>query len=372
MKISNSILKDVKWFCLQLNLKGISSFLGILLLVILSLNQLKGETPTPTSKFSIRSDNFLTFLQQPPEIDTLVFKRILFVNPIAFDTVAEAEKFIEELKNKPPRESSQSKLYALRWRQNGDYILQTLENVSQVWSPQVRLDTFAGRSNGIWWSLKGLGALTTDSNDGIYNVDGKPNSVYLIIKKLATEILRLGMFEMDVTSIKFLSEPKVNGSSLFSATSLKGTEIKGEIFTVSNYVTKIRYELEKSEGNVKGREIKIEHVDGALNKISVSNKWKNNSVPALYCIFEVIKIDLVNSLGRVGTCDVGQFLSADDGVTLTKKNGDRYDKHGNMLKDQSQFKPNPYLNYIKFAIFALIFILILITSKRVIEKFRTK
>ncbi|MCW5555321.1 MAG: hypothetical protein KIS67_24565 [Verrucomicrobiae bacterium] len=274
--------------------------------------------------FAVTSTNFMQFLRTPPLIDTLVYRRVLLNRPRAFRTKAELNDFLEKSKGKIFDNKSEE-LFALKYLSPRHLVFQKLDAVTNAWSKTTRVGTFFGRYNEIWWSLTPTGAMTTDSQNGIYRRNGSEITAFADKYRMATEFLRLGMYDLVMSSIEgtdALGSP--SDGIHFTGRSEYGGLIDGVAKCRDGFVLEIAYRISNTSSKITGRIINVIHENGRLHSFQVSNLVGAKSEPSLYSYYEVIQLDMPTGELPETSCAVEQFLTETDRRVLTKENGEQH------------------------------------------------
>jgi hypothetical protein len=222
-------------------------------------------------------------------------------------------------------------LFALRYSSLTNFIFQQIDEPTNAWSKGTRLKTFVGCGDGLWWFLTPAGVISTDSTNGIYNVNGIENTVFKVNYGFATEILRVGMFDLEPDTIERDGRVISNPDELhFKGKSENGGIISGTAKSTVGLISEIRYSISGGDGPVQGRVIEIAYKQGVLHSIQVSNIYANQQDPKLYCNYEVLEVKYPSSPLVRPSSAVNQFLTTLDRNILVKQNGDMLSIKGNV------------------------------------------
>jgi len=81
------------------------------------------------------------------------------------------------------------------------------ESNTVPWQTEVRLGTFAGRDGKHWWSVTPTGFQCVESDTGVYRLNGRAVDIPRLRERIATEFLRLGMYEVDGRTFQIRTYP---------------------------------------------------------------------------------------------------------------------------------------------------------------------
>jgi len=312
--------------------------MNIVLALILILSTLRtinanDLSSIPSGALALTPGTFIEFLKLPPAIDTLIFRRILFNKPRHFKSQQEADKFIEDYKaGKRPDDNKSEELFALRYLSSKNYIFHQIDDPTNAWLKTTRLMTFCGRDDGNSWTLTSTGAISTDSTNGIYKTRGEDNPAMTFQYQFATEILRLGMYDLNLSTIQQTETPASNSGDIhFAGRSNNGDTIKGIAKAVDGLISQITYTILGTSAIVQGRLIEVVHKNGVLFSIKISNVIIGQHDPILHSYYEVVGTPILASSLPKHPCEVNQFLTESDKSILVKANGDMYNLKGNVL-----------------------------------------
>ncbi len=293
----------------------------------------KSKSDLPSHSFALTLTNFIQFVKNPPEIDTLIYKRVLLNKSIAFETKAEAEKYIKDLKAGKIRDSKQEELFALKYLSSDHLVFQQITSAANAWSATNRIGAFFGRGEGIWWMLTPNGAMTTDSTNGTYKLGDDDLTAFVTHHKFATELLRIGMYDLLPTTIREAETSNQNSGEIrFTGRSEFGETISGAAVATMGSISKITYNILNSGSKIPGRVIDITHESGHLKSIKVSNLTAGRPEPVLYSYYEVLSLVMPTKPLPKSSCAVEQFMTKSDRRVLTKVNGESFFYSGDKLK----------------------------------------
>ncbi len=307
--------------------------ISIILTLIFTHSGRSGEiTPQPVLGTAVTADEFVEFLQVGPAIDTLIVRRTLHTKPVFFDSQKEADRFMKRLKagevDLGKLGSGPSELSALRHLPNREFIYHEISSPDEAWALEVRDKALLGRDSKNWWSFHRQGLETTDAPDGVYlEHNGKDQFYYPTMYQRATEPIRLGLYDIDLTSLQLVDSiiPK-EGEANFTATSLPeygSKPIEGSVKTESGLVTRIKYSLlEAPAQKVQGRLIELIHYQGHLKRVTVENRYKESSSSTPYAVYEFLDWKLSEKPYPEGFCSAHQFMKASDNWFETKATGE--------------------------------------------------
>ncbi len=259
---------------------------------LICLSCLAGFTAGGAEHFAVTPDNFESFLNNPPEIELMLYERTLSTKPMFFRTQAEADDYMAKLKDGSVEAGASGDLFALRYLSHDSLVFQGIQEESQALSSDFRGSIFFGRGDGLWWTLSPTGAMTTDSPDGQYPMDDSIMSAYPANLRMATEILRLGMYDVALDSVTVSGARHADGKTTFSASSLEGQEIDGEIVSNGGFVSKISYDILDPKTKIVGRLIHLSHDAGTLSSVNVENVIAGSGKVELYARYIVKKLTL--------------------------------------------------------------------------------
>lgn len=286
-----------------------------------------------SKQFAVTPTNFIQFVRTPPVIDTLIYKRILFNKRRVFRTKAEADKFIRDYKTGSRSGDKLEELFALRYLSPDHLVFKHVSSVANPWLNTDRIGVFFGCGDGMWWMLTPTGAMTTDSTNGIYKLGGEDLMAFVANQKFATEVLRLGMYDLLPDTIAGHEKPNPNSGEVgFTARSIDGETINGHATVTGGLVSRIAYTILNAGGRINGRIIDVTHEDGVLKSIQVSNLMTGRPSPTLHSYYEVLSLTMPTSYLSTSSCVVDQFLTASDRKVLTKANGESFYFSGKELK----------------------------------------
>jgi hypothetical protein len=283
---------------------------------------LEMEPPT----FALTTTNFIEFIKTPPAISTLILKRTVLDRPRMFKSQKDWEAFIKEFKaGKIPANNRLEELFALRHLSSKEFVFQQINDPTNAWSKTTRLATFSGKGNGVWWTLGQNGAISTDSTNGIYKTDERDNLTFLVQYQLATEVLRLGMFDLNPETLEEAAAVDGAGTDVgFTARTLLGETLTGTASATGGVIDRIKYMIAQPSGSLQGRLIEITHTNQRLSSILVNNFIKGQPAPVAYCSFRILHIAVPVSPIASNLCMVDQFLAASDANVLVKDSGEMF------------------------------------------------
>jgi hypothetical protein len=203
--------------------------------------------------------------------------------------------------------------------------------------------------------------MTTDSSDGTYPIGGKKLTSFVDNYRLATEFLRLGMYELSPETIAVSSAGVTDESEVrFQGAALGGGSIRGSAKSVGGLISQIHIEIDDPASKIRGRIIDVVHQSGALKKIIVSAVRPHGTVP--YSSYEVLRLIMPRDSLPASSCDVENFMVETDGRILTKETGEAffYSRTGSGTNARLTLKPvpqvvvrPPYFKYLVWVILAL-------------------
>jgi hypothetical protein len=298
------------------------------------LGEAAERTPEPHPRFAVEATNFANFIPSLPAIDTLVVKRTLHFRPVFFNSLAEGKEYIRNLEaNKAsakPEDSQSTDLTALRHLPNRHFVYQEVSTPEEIWSPEVRSPALLGRNAEGWWNFHPQGLQSTDAPDGIFlEHTGKKQTWHPLMYQRATEPLRLGFYDVDLSTLKPSITPlPQDGTTQFMARSLPeygDKPIEGTVTTRDGFVTQIEYSLLRAPAQkVQGRSIEITHRDGQLALVAIANQFKGSSSFTPYADYQFISWKAAPRQLPKGYCSPEQFMKETDTWFLTKANGEIY------------------------------------------------
>ena len=271
---------------------------------------------TNASSSDHRDNNLLELLRTPPSIKTLVYKRTLFNSPKAFADRRKAREYLESRQTGEIDLKSRVETFALRYEPAGPGVLfRSTITPTLPWEPSIdRIGVFFGRYDTNWWELSMEASMSLQSADGTYKTPGGIlNTHFQNTERLATEYLRLGMFEILPQSVRAIS-PTTRSKTGFSAMTEAGNEIHGIMFTdVSRTVTSLVY---TNAALNRSRLIRFQYGRGAKRlptRISVLDIGPSTIASVSpYCDFEVVNLQFSDKALPASRFDVGQFMTEDD------------------------------------------------------------
>jgi len=279
------------------------------------------------SAFCLTPSNVIEFVKSPPAVDTLVFKRVIYDKPRAFKSKDEAERYLQDNRRRTNHEEQAlTQLFALRYYSPDNFVFHQINDANDAWSSTVRLGTFAGRANGLWWDLTRNGAVTTDSTNGIYQLNQQDNSTFPIIFKFATELLHLGMFDLDPTTLERSQETHPSQDQIhFTARSQYGETVEGTCESQDGLISRITYAIRTGGGDEPHRIIELTYVNHILRSVQVSQLVNGATDPLPYCCYEVLELrEPQPGSTPHSACALQQFLLPADKHVLIKRNGDMF------------------------------------------------
>jgi hypothetical protein len=304
-------------------------FLLLNILIVFTLEIANAEDLVSHQGLSITPKNFIEFVKSPPAIDTLIYRRILFNSPQKFRSQQEVNAFVKSFNGKAWPDNRTEELFALRYLSSKEYVFQQIDSITNAWSKVKRLMTFCGRTDGQCWTLTPSGAISTDSTNGIYKTRGEDNLTFAIQYDFATELLKLGMLDLDSESLRQVESKKDDAEVHFIGRSKTGNSITGFAKADDGFISEIVYDIAGSGEPIRSRIIEITHKDGVLNSIQVSNirVGQTNVVPS--CLYEILGHPILVSGTTKISCDLNQFLTPSDRSILVKANGEMFDAKKN-------------------------------------------
>lgn len=313
---------------------------GLVSKEIRGLDTISADVARPHS-FVVAQTNFFEFLRTPPGVDTLVYKRVLFNRPWVFNTKAELDDFKISNKGKDLANGS-TELFALRYL-SPDYVtFQQISSPEDAWSKSTRLATFFGRSGKLWWIMTPTGPVTTDATNGIYRLNGMENTAFANNYRFATEFLKLGMYDVDIPTIRADDGATHTKEEIsFAAGSVYGGVIRGKAFCTNGLVFKISYEISNGGGKIIGRVINLAHENGSLKSFRVSNIVTSGTQLYAYSYYEVLRLSLASHDPDKSVFEVEQFMIDSDRRVLTKEDGERVFFRGTAQVPMAPHKTTP-------------------------------
>lgn len=270
------------------------------------------------------------FIHNPPNVKNAVFKRTLHLPPVLFSNPDAAKIFLKEIRAGRTNVPAQVELFQLRYQRIPEsFIFRELGQPEEqhIQTPP-RRQILVGRYNSNWWKIDQRSVVELKSHTGRFtNKLNRVSELYLNQYLMASEILRLGMFELDAASFQLQGDKK----NEFTGNSDQGIKING-LLTVNadDVVTSIEYSLERDP---RIRKIKFSYLNrnsmGLPDQIDVYSMNRKDGSPTTqhYCTFDVDTWEIDKSNLQSKFFDPHTYASTND-VWMEIVNGEFFVNEG--------------------------------------------
>lgn len=270
---------------------------------------------------TITADSFESWMHRPGPFDTLVFSRTLHEYPVAFESQDEMKRFMEDVFHRGQGTvASRTEYFALRFLDWEHWMIQQLSDSNATpWQADARVGTFAGRQGTHWWIGGKTGFQCLESHSGTYEHEGTTLAPHATYGRMASEVLRLGLYEIDPTTVRLVG--KEAQSVRFRARGFDDRAIvEGRVRLQQGLVHEIEYDLGNGSQPA-ARKVRLIHDSTGLRQIQVYTRWQGKSDWDHYATYGILQW-CASSVKLLSTgCE--QFLLPTDFHVVAHQDGER-------------------------------------------------
>ena len=231
------------------------------------------------------------FIQNPPNIDNCVFKRTLHLPPVVFTNQDDAKSYLKNLAAGKTNIPAAVEIFQLRYKdQPRAFLFREIASLEEHYiNTAPRRKTFVGRYDTNWWSIDERSVVELKSHTGrSTNAQHRVSALYQNYYLMASEILRLGMFELNPATFELIG----GNNNAFTGYSDQLEKINGLLTTNSlGVVTSIEYNIINKPG-IKRVQFTYSKQNAVLLpkqiEIYYTNPANGTSVAKLYCAFTLL------------------------------------------------------------------------------------